>query len=241
MTRAASSITMEEVQEKLDKLNEKYGSNWTLNKNVSPKTYDDSYFVILENMLRRDIGLEPITIESQHQIYTNVSMNDNCINEISVTSTSSSLEDDPLPPHDTVYEGSYTSYESFNANRYTNFSSRFNYYLFSISYKYQYGRNSTLEFEEFNNQTVYTVDNMPKNGINELLLPREVEDIAKNFDVVYIKNSLNLESTIWYNNLEPENQKLVNFNYSYRFSINGTIFEALSSNNNNISSLRTIN
>ena len=241
MTRAAYSITMEEVQERLDKLNDKYGSNWTLNKDISPETYDDSYFVILENMLRREKGLEPITIQNLSPIYSNICMDDNCINEISVTSTSRSLENDPYPPLNTVYEGEYECYESFAAENYTDFASRFNYYLYSISYSYKYGRNSTLKFEKFANQTVYSIDNMPKNEVNAKLLPSEVEEIAKSYIVEYVDKSLTLESGISYNNLEPDDLEQVNFKYSYRFTINGTIFEALSSNNNRMTSLRTVN
>lgn len=232
-TRAVRTMTADEVQARLDELNEKYNSNFIIVSDISSEEYDDFYFTALENVMRRNAGLEPLYIEEANTY-------DYSIDEVAVASTGRSLENDAVADPNEIYYGSATSYEGLQADQYTGFISEFNIYSYSISYNFQYGRNSVLTFSGFGNQTVYTIDNMPKNGVNEFLLPEDVANIAKNYGITYIDQSLRLETGISYDPDEPENLERVKFGYSYQFTISNKTFEAVSSNNSYATAIRAI-
>ena len=109
-----------------------------------------------------------------------------------------------------------------------------------IYYEFQYGAYSTISFNDFDNQTIYKVSNMPKNGKNELLSLRQVEEIAENYQLEYIENSLVLESNISFNWDRPEYLKEVDFAYKYRYKIGNATFEAIARNNSSAHSTHQI-
>lgn len=235
-----SVMTSEQVQAKLKALNEKYGCCYIIDEDIPAEEFNEFFFEVLENAMRTDVGLNPTGEGLQSGSYANYSIDDKAIDEIKVTSASRSLEDDDYLKPIKIYSGSNESFEGFNAKGYENFQSRFNIYSYSIKYNYTYGGRSAIEFDEFDNQTHYTIDNMPKDGINELLTPTELEIVAEEYDVTYVERSLNLTTIIYYDNNNPENTSMVSFGYTYKFEINGTTFKAIGTNNNSATAITIV-
>ena len=220
-TRVAKTMTKEDVQARLAELNEKYNCNFLIDSNIASEEFNDLFFTTLENVMKKRTRIDA----------KNEKMEDWLIDQISVASTSQTLDSEVVVDHNKVYTGSYTCYDSFNSHQFTEFNSRFNIYLYSISYHYEYGRNSRLYFESFNNQTVYSKSNMPKTEENEALSAQAIIELGKIFDVKYVDKSLMLESNISYNSDRPTDLSNVDFGYSYMFTINEEYFEAVSTNN----------
>lgn len=228
MTRSANEeITMEDVKARMAELNEKYGVNFVINEDAPASDYDESFLNVIENVMRRSIGLKPIDFTSKGAESLNL-MDDMSLDGVNVASTSSAPEvPDGDLVHDPfkVYHGSETAQESMSVSKFTNFISDFNMYMWSISYSFTYGARSTISYVDFENQTNYKVDNMPKNGINELLSQSQVDDIAEAYQVSYVKNSMMLETPpIKYETNDPANLYLVDFKYSYQIKIAGSFF-----------------
>ena len=228
MTRSASEeITMEDVKARMAELNEKYGVNFVINEDAPASDYDESFLNVIENVMRRSIGLKPIDFTSKGAESLNL-MDDMSLDGVNVASTSSAPE---VPDGDLVhdpfkeYPGSETAQESMSVSEFTNFISDFNVYMWSISYTFTYGARSTISYVDFENQTNYNVVNMPKNGINELLSQSQVDDIAEAYQVSYVKNSMKLEVIpIKYDPNDPESLYKIDVFYSYTIKIAESFF-----------------
>ena len=244
MTRSAGNeITMEDVKARMAELNEKYGVKFFINEDAPASDYDDSFFNVVENVMRRNVGLEPIDFTNRGDETLNL-MNDTSFDRVNVASTSSTLEaPDGDPIHDPfkVYPGSETAKESLSVSKFTDFVSDFNVYKWSISYSFTYGAHSTISYNNFVNETDYNVTNMPKNGTNELLLPSEVKDIAEAYQVSYVDNSMNLERyPIKYDPNDPESLYNIDIFYSYSIKIAKSYFSVLGRYNSRAESVHQI-
>ena len=88
MTRAASSsITMEEVQERLRLIGEKYGVCIMIDENEDISLIDDNYFYSIEEMAKQGVVTSNEANTSELRL-----INDENINEIAVASTYSTIE-----------------------------------------------------------------------------------------------------------------------------------------------------
>ncbi len=236
-------ITIEEVKARMAELNERYSVNFVINEEAPASDYDNSFFIVVENVMRRNVGLEPIDCTPQGVKTLNL-MDDISLDGVNVASTKSvPKEPEGGPIHDPfkVYTGSETALESMSVSKFTNFISDFNIYMWSISYSFTYGARSTISYEGFENQTHYNVDNMPKNGINELLLPSQVEDIAKAYQVSYVEKSMKLEVIpIKYDPNDPESLYEIDIFYSYTIKIAESFFGVLGRYNSRAESVYQI-
>ena len=224
-TRSSAPMTTEEVQARLKALNEKYNCNFVMNKPA--ECHNEYTFAILENVMRRLAGLEPLPIEVKPQLYKTQLMDDTSIDEINVASTVTTLENDN---ENVQYTSRGSSYETVEATDYAPLGTQFYRYNYEIFYKYAYGVHSDLEFDGFENKTYYSVNNMPKNGTNEYLSQDEVDEIAKAYVPEYVPYSLLLESSIHYDNNNPYNMEEIWFAYSYQFTLRGLTFIATGNN-----------
>lgn len=61
-TRAEYTITYDDIQARIDELRIKYDSEWIINVNRKKPIsyYTEQYFLLVENILRKDAGLEPL-------------------------------------------------------------------------------------------------------------------------------------------------------------------------------------
>lgn len=236
ITRTTCRMTAEEAQAKLDELNKKYNCDFIFTDSISAKNCDNFYFAVLENVMRKNAGLEPLSIEMSNMQESCNYIDDHSVDEIDVASTRSYVEDSAEPI--VKRSGSYKSLETLEANDFSRFTSAFNRYNYSISYTYEYGPYSSLDFLGFENQTVYHTNNMPEEYQN--WFDCEVEELAKKFVVTYVDSSLNLETPISYNNNYPDDQQQVSFGYSYKFKIGNTTFLAVSANNSRVISTKML-
>ncbi len=232
-TRSINDITMEEVKARVNELNEKYNSDVVINEELSAEKFDETFFFILENSLRKDRGLKPLEI-IESQVLTNNRIDDSSIDKVSIASTGRSIEN--VDNNNRVYEEEFEKEENFSAKRFTNFSSFFNRYHYCISYIVQYGRNSAIKFNGFENQTIYSAYNT-----DDFSLPQSVVDeFAKEHDVTYCDGTLNLTSPVRYNHNDPYNRDEINFYYTYEYKINGTTFEITASHPAGVLSRHTV-
>lgn len=239
ITRSVTNeITMEEVKARVARLNKTYGVNFIINESVDANEYDEFFFNILENAMRKNVGLEPIDYEPRTISALNL-MNDSAIDDVEITSTDNSPENDVVNDPYKIYEGAATSYESMDVNGYKEFSSHFNKYMWTISYSFKYGARSQVLFTGFGNQTDYDVDNMPSKYSN--LYPSEVMKYAENYQMGYVEGSLSHSPIISFDNLDPENTDKVDFGYYYQFTIGVATFEAVARHNSRASGINQIN
>ena len=234
MTRAAYSITMEEVQERLDELNNIYKTNWIIDKTCDANCYNDSFFLIIENHIRQSIGLEKLQESSTKKFNTHNIMDDSSLYDISVTSTSSYLEDDDKTAKNIIYKGTESSSNSFTTEKLNkNDISPFINYEFDFHYLFHYEETGTNEisFLKLDDKTLYSIENSK----DETLTADNLEEIKNRYKISYINNSLKLKDS--YIELRcdvkyKKEEELVNsdfeFTYSFQFKINNTTIESLS-------------
>ena len=247
MTRSAGNeITMEDVKARMAELNEMYDANFCVNESAPASSYDDFFFNIVENVMRENVGLDPIDyVENSVETFS-LLIDDASFDNINVASTSSTPEvpgasgDEYIHETNKTYPGSAVVYESMEANDFTDFDSEFNRYLWSFSYSFTYGRQSSLSFDSFNNQTNYNVDNMPNDMDHQSLLQSDVEIIAQEYQMEYVPNSLELKSNISYNWNEPKELRDVEFGYYYRIRIGDYTFEVVARNNDRATAVNQI-
>lgn len=181
--------------------------------------------------MRRNDGLELLPIEVETESSAIQIIDDSSIDEITVASTYSTPENDPIIENTKLYTGSNSSYEIFYSSKYTSLDEQFIAYRYDIFYSFTYGRRSKLNFENFVNVTDYSINNMPKNGINEYLSQDDVDEIAKDYQLKYVDGSLWLiEGRITYENNKPEKLEEVHFSYAYRFTLGNLTFQVTAKN-----------
>ena len=89
MTRSIDDeITMEEVKARMAELNERYGVNFVINEDAPASDYDNSFFIVVENVMRRNVGLKPIDYTPQRVETLNL-MDDISLDGVNVASTKS--------------------------------------------------------------------------------------------------------------------------------------------------------
>ena len=81
-------ITIEEVKARMAELNERYGVNFVINEEAPASDYDNSFFIVVENVMRRNVGLEPIDCTPQGVKTLNL-MDDISLDGVNVASTKS--------------------------------------------------------------------------------------------------------------------------------------------------------
>ena len=61
MTKAVNSVTYDDIQAKVDEIDKKYGIGTTkINREQPISIFNDRFFLNLENMTRKELGLEPL-------------------------------------------------------------------------------------------------------------------------------------------------------------------------------------
>ncbi len=61
MTKAVNSVTYDDIQAKVDEIDKKYGIATTkINREQPISIFNDRFFLNLENMTRKELGLEPL-------------------------------------------------------------------------------------------------------------------------------------------------------------------------------------
>ena len=93
MTRSAGNeITMEDVKARMAELNEMYDANFCVNESAPASSYDDFFFNIVENVMRENVGLDPIDyVENSVETFS-LLIDDASFDNINVASTSSTPE-----------------------------------------------------------------------------------------------------------------------------------------------------
>lgn len=239
MTRAASSsITMEEVQERLDKLNEKYGTNCIIDKTCDVSCYDESFFIIIENYIRQSLDLEPLKKCYTEEFGTHNIMNDYSLYEVAVRSTDSNIEDNDEIIENIIYENSVISTKNLAIEQLNkNDVSPFINYEFNFHFSIYYEKSGTNEicFLKLDDNTVYSIENSNDNSTTA----DNVEEFKNRYKISYISNSLKLidnDIKLQDDAKSKKAEELVNndfeFTYTFQFKINKTTIESVSTHPN---------
>ena len=185
MTRSASEeITMEEAKARMAELNEMYGANVFLNEDLPASKFDDAFFLRIENILRKDLGLEPIS---------NYVLDDDEIDCVPVVCTNIEMESEDDYADEDWRE--WTEDVRFPVsdihNPYNEAISVFKTHGYVISYKFKRGIISQCNFLSLSNSTRLNEDNL-QDGYKK----GDLEEYAKLFDIRYVNNSFNLDGSI---------------------------------------------
>ncbi len=159
MTRAAYSITMEEVQERLRLIGEKYGTtiNLLYLRDLSDIT-EETFLDIEHRIAARTNGINPTSNERQitQDVYTLI--DDSSLNEISIASTNSNME--ATHPY-TNSECDFSVVYYFDTTKHKNITYDFNL-MINCDINYMHSK-ATAEIEKRTTRANFNVniDNYP--------------------------------------------------------------------------------
>ncbi len=128
-TRSTGTMTEEEVKERLRVLNEKYNCHFVMVKPA--ELHDEHHFAILENVMRRNVGLEPLPIDVENKSSKMQIIDDSSIDEINIESTVSTLEDG-TSDNDVLYTSRGSSFVTVESSDYSLLGTQFYRYNYEI-------------------------------------------------------------------------------------------------------------
>lgn len=220
MTRSAGNeITMEDVKARMAELNEMYDANVFLNEDLPASKFDDAFFLRIENILRKDLGLEPIS---------NYVLSDADIDYVPVACTNDDEEDEYA--NETWMEWTETVRFSVPEvhNPYNEHISVFKRHAYTLSYKFKRGIVSQHNFLSLVNSTQLNEDNLQiqyKNG--------NLNDYANEYDIRYVDFSFRIDGAI--HKLVPGKDPMnYAFNYQYDIMLGSKTIRVIASHYNNV-------
>lgn len=220
-TRHTEDITMEEVKSRLATINNKYGTNFIIDENVSAYEYNDFFFISLENLITKTRDVE------NHD--TSYNLDDSTLDKMSITFLDTTFEE--------TYEAELTQYEELHSENISIDFSPIIQYEWITSYKVKYGRYSLLENFDFQDITSYNWENMEDgNRLQEC----EIEQYAETYELSYIPGYLDVSPVIYYNKENPQDKESISFGYSYRIAINNNQIQVITVHNSSATAYNLI-
>lgn len=228
-----STITLEEVQARLSNLNKKYGARVFINEDLPASKFDDAFFLRIENLLRKDLGLEPISsyvledseIDCIPVAYTNSGVESGIESEVEngVESNEDYTDEDWV---------SWSEYISFTLpdihNPYNKEISVFKTHAFTLSYMFKRDIISQYDDIRVTNSTNINKDNLLpayKNG--------DLDYYAKKYNISYVDNSFYIQGCIHhpYPGKDPRSYA---FNYYFDIMIGSSKIRIIASHYCNV-------
>ena len=257
MTRAMYNVTYDDIQAKVDELDKKYGIGSTIINREQPiSIFNDRFFLNLENMMRKELGLEPLEKSSIKSFGTYTLWDDSSIDKIAVASTTDDKEaGEPLAPIN--FDGDYTLFNTGFRHEDISTStiiSAFNRYYYDITYHIKYSSsvgNNNVTFVDFSDETNYIRANIYDNWLIQSsytntnnISNEDMEDLMNTYKLTYVENSFSYLGNILQNdeetNLNPGAESLL-FDYYFDMKIGDIKIRALMNHPSGIISYYRLN
>ena len=222
MTRAVGDeITMEDAKARMAELNEKYDANVFLNEDLPASKFDDAFFLCIENILRKDLGLEPI-----EEILTSYSICDDSEIDLlpTVLTSNGRMIESQIPDiveeedFDSVYSKTLV-FDTYGKRRKNGESiSPFLEHTFLIKYHFYFGKFSRLDFISLSDNTTIKPTMLP-DDYKDLPIS-ELKQILSQYPINYVDGTFYLQGVIDNTKDNPETAEDYDFNYTFRITIN---------------------
>ena len=230
-TRAVRTMTADEVQARLDELNEKYDANLYVNINDAQTIYDEDFFLIIENVLRKQDCKNLLTE------YPLQEQPDETIDFFSVASTAQrSIQESINSDKPKEFDGSWSETVYFPATEMRRrdgcLISPFIQHGYNIAYTFHYGQTSKLEFTGFSDCTNANIENLPNNYSH--LNQDDVDELHSMYTLNYIDSSMELNSNISASVDNPTGAKDYNFAYTFMITIDNINIQVIARHHSNV-------